>query len=174
YDFDLKPAGDVSVSGLWRVDSGQVYSLAARNQPLSSTQRSVLTAAGYPDAPTTQTVFFGPRGSEEFKGYGLVAFDVSYNVPVFRTVRPWIKFDIYNLFNNQKLIAWNTTISQKASSPKDTLGLATDYSPGSTFGTATGNTVTNLNYSGINSYPVAFNGATPGGRTYRVAVGVRF
>ena len=174
YDFDMKRAGDVSVSGLWRVDSGLVYSLAARNQPLSATQRSILVAAGYPDAPTTQNVFFGPRGSEQFKGYGLFDLDVSYNIPVFRTLRPWIKFDVYNLFNNQKLIAWNTTISQTASSPKDNLGLATAYTPGSTFGTATGNTVTNLNYSGINSYPVAYNGAPPGGRTILVYAGFRF
>ena len=112
YMFGLGRAGDVSVSGLWRVDSGQVFSLAARNQPLSATQRAILMSAGYPDAPTTQTaVFFGERGSEEFKGYGLFDLDVSYNVPVFSSLRPWIKFDVYNLFNNQKLIAWNTTIS---------------------------------------------------------------
>ena len=36
----------------------------------------------------------------------------NYNIPVFRTLRPWIKFDVYNLFDNQKLIAWNTTVSQ--------------------------------------------------------------
>ena len=174
YMFGLGRAGDLSVSGLWRVDSGQVFSLAARNQPLSATQRATLMSAGYPDAPTTQTVFFAENGSEDFKGYGLFDLDVSYNVPVFKSVRPWIKFDVYNLFNNQKLIAWNTTIAQSASSPRDALGLATAYTAGSTFGTATGNTVTNLNYTGINSYPVAFNGAIPGGRTVRLAVGVRF
>jgi hypothetical protein len=174
YDLDMKRAGNVSVSGLWRVDSGQVYSLAARNQPLSATQRAILTAAGYPDAPTTQTVYFGPRGSQEFKGYGLLDLDVSYNVPVFKSVRPWVKLDIYNLFDNQKLIAWDTTITQTGSSPKDNLGLATTYTQGPRFGTATGNTVTNLNSSGINAYPTAFNGALPGGRTYRVAVGFRF
>jgi hypothetical protein len=174
YNFGLSRAGDLSVSGLWRVDSGQVFSLAARSQPLTATQRAILTNAGYPNAPNTQTVFFADRGSEEFKGYGLFDLDLSYNVPVFKSLRPWIKFDVYNLFNNQKLIAWNTTISQTASSPRDNLGLATAYTPGTTFGTATGNTVTNLNYTGINAYPVAFNGALPGGRTYRVAVGFRF
>ena len=46
--------------------------------------------AGYPDAPTNQTVFFADRGSETFKGYGLFDLDLSYNVPVFRSLRPWI------------------------------------------------------------------------------------
>jgi len=56
----------------------------------------------------------------------------------------------------------------------DNLGLGTTYTPGASFGTATGNTVANLNVNNINTYPLAFNAATPGGRTFRVAVGVRF
>jgi hypothetical protein len=174
YTFGLGRAGDLSVSGLWRVDSGQVFSLAALNQPLSVTQRAILMTAGYPDAPRVQTVFFSERGSQQFKGYGLFDLNVTYNVPVFSTLRPWIKLDFYNLFNNQKLIAWNTTVAQSASSPRDALGLAGAYIPGPTFGTASGNTVTNLNYAGIHSYPVAFNGAIPGGRTFLAALGVRF
>jgi outer membrane receptor protein involved in Fe transport len=174
YDVGLGRAGDVSVAGLWRVDSGLVFSLASLRQPLTATQRGILTSAGYPNTPQTQTVFYADRGSEMFKGYGLFDLDLSYNVPVFKSLRPWIKFDVYNLFNNQKLIAWNTTVSQTASSARDNLGLATAYTRGSTFGTATGNTVTNLNFTGINAYPLAFNGSLPGGRTYRVAVGFRF
>jgi len=85
-------------------------------------------------------------------------------------------FDVYNLFNNQKLIAWSTTIRQNSATPSDSLGLRTGYVPSTpaTFGTATGNTVTNLNVNNIDAYPVAFPGATPGGRTFQAAVGVRF
>jgi hypothetical protein len=42
------------------------------------------------------------------------------------------------------------------------------------FGKASGNTVTNLNYTGIDTFPRAFSGATAGGRTFRVAMGFRF
>jgi hypothetical protein len=167
-------AGDASLSGLWRVDSARVYSLAARNQGLTATQRALLQAAGYPDGPGPTHVFFGDRGSEEFAGSGVLDMSVNYNVPVFRTLRPWVKLDVYNLFNNQKLIAWNTTISQDPASPKDSLGYATGYVKGAAFGTATGNTVTNLNVTTINAYPVAFGGAPAGGRTFQVAVGFRF
>ena len=52
-----------------------------------------------------RNVFFAPRGSETFPGYGLLDTSVHYNVPVFGDLRPWIKFDVYNLMNNQKLIA---------------------------------------------------------------------
>jgi hypothetical protein len=176
YDLDMGHAGDLSVSGLWRIDSGQVYSLAARDQSLTTVQKNILVAAGYPDAPSTvgNMVFFAPRGSETFPGYALVDMSVNYNVPVGGKLRPWVKLDIYNLFDNLKLIAWNTTITQNRNGPLDNLGLATTYIPGSTFGTATGNTVTNLNNTGFNTYPIAFSGATRGGRTFRVAVGVRF
>jgi hypothetical protein len=99
---------------------------------------------------------------------------VNYDIPVFKTVKPWIKLDVYNLFNNEKLIAWNTTVSQNPAGGVNALGLATNYTQGSTFGTATGNTVTNLNNANINAYPLAFSGAQAGGRTLRMAIGVRF
>ena len=177
YDLNLGAAGNLSLSGLWRVDSGRVYSLAARNQQLTATQKALITAAGYPDQPSTSgnMVFFnGERGSETFPGYGLFDTSINYNIPVVRTLRPWVKFDVYNLFNNLKLIGWNTAVTQDAAGAKDSLGLATGYTPGATFGTATGNTVTNLYTTTINAYPVAFGGAPAGGRTFRVSMGFRF
>jgi hypothetical protein len=179
YNRDMGTAGDLSVSGLWRLDSGRVYSLAARNQALTATQTAIISAAGYPDTPGVGAVagnhvFFGDRGSETFPGSGLFDTSINYNVPVLRSLRPWVKFDIYNLFDNRKLIAWNTTVTQNAAAGTDALGLATSYTKGSTFGTATGNTVTNLYSTAINAYPVAFNGAVPGGRTFRLAIGFRF
>jgi hypothetical protein len=184
YDWNLGRLGDLSLSGLWRVDSALTYSLAARNQALTSTQVAIMTAAGYPDAAnlaalgpiTGNEVFFGALGSEQFAGYGLLDTSVNYSIPVFRALRPWVKLDIYNVLNNQKLIAWNTTIRQDATTPRDPLGLRTGYLPSNaaTFGTATGNTVSNLFTSAINAYPLAFTTAPAGGRTVRVAVGFRF
>ena len=107
-----------------------------------------------------------------------IAADVSanYNVPVFRSLRPWVKFDVYNLFDNQKLIAWNTTVVQDPNSSRDPLGLRTGFVPSNAanYGTATGNTVSNLFSSAINAFPLAFTSAPAGGRTFRVAVGLRF
>ena len=93
-----------------------------------------------------------------------------------KSVRPWVKFDIYNLFNNEKLIAWSTAIRQNPATSRDSLGLRTGYVPTTpaTFGTATGNTVSNLFSSAINAYPLAYSQAPPGGRTFRVAIGFRF
>ena len=96
-------------------------------------------------------------------------------MPVFRSLRPWVKFDVYNLLNNQKLIAWNTTISgnSAAGAPRDALGIPTTFTEGANFGRGTGNTVTNGSISGIPAYP-QWVGGSNGGRTFRVAMGVRF
>ena len=97
-------------------------------------------------------------------------------MPLFSDLRPWIKFDVYNVLNNQKLIAWSTTVSQNAATPADNLGMRTGYTPAASFGKATGNTVTNLNTTAIPTYPVTGFGGTNGngGRTFRVAMGLRF
>jgi outer membrane receptor for ferrienterochelin and colicin len=176
YDLNMGRAGNMSVSGLLRVDSGLAYSLAQRNVAATATQRNILTAAGYPDSLGAAMVFFGERGSETFPGYGLLDLSAQYNVPVFRELRPWVKFDIYNVMNNQKLIAWNTTVSQDASTPVDNLGLRTGFTRSSQFGKASGNTVTNLNQTAIPTYaPTGFGGTNGnGGRTFRVAMGLRF
>ena len=184
YDWNIGPYGNMSFSGLWRVDSGLTYSLAARNQGLSSRQVSLMSGAGYPEAGNLAAlgqisgneVFFDGLGSETFKGYGVLDTSINFNIAVFRTLRPWVKFDIYNLFNNQKLIAWSTAIGQDRTTPADSLGLRTGFVPSNpaTFGTATGNTVSNLFTSAINTYPRAFDGAPAGGRTFRMALGFRF
>ncbi|HEV3063139.1 MAG TPA: TonB-dependent receptor [Vicinamibacterales bacterium] len=163
YNLGFGRLGDLSVSGLWRVDSGQVYSLAALNQPLTATQRNILIAAGYPDLPGTSTVYFDSRGSQTFLGYGLLDASINYNIPVGGSTRPWLKFDVYNVLNNEKQIAWNTTISPDKTSPVDAFGIHTGYVKGSLFGQATSQT----------NFPAPFGGQT-GGRTFRVALGVRF
>ena len=116
----------------------------------------------------------GERGTERFPGYGLLDLSVNYNIPVFRSLRPWIKVDLYNALDNRKLIAWDTTVTQNATAPKDSVGISTQFNRGANFGKATGNTVTNVSTTGINAFPLAFQGAPAGGRTFRMALGFRF
>jgi hypothetical protein len=163
YMLNLNRMGNLSFSGLLRADSALTYSLQAASVPLSDIQTSLLEQAGYPDSPASQTVFFGDRGSQFFKGYALVDTSINYEIPVFKNLRPWLKFDVYNLLNNQKLIAWNTTVNPDWSGPVDSMGIPTQYRKGSRYGTATS----------ANQYPLAYQGQN-GGRTFRVSFGMRF
>jgi outer membrane receptor for ferrienterochelin and colicin len=174
YTADAGRFGNVGLSGLWRVNSGGVFSLQQTNVPPTAIQNAITTQAGYTEGLGPRTIFFGGRGTEEFKGYGVFDSSVTYNIPVFRTLAPWLKFDVYNLFNNQKLIAWNTTISRVAAGPVDALGIPTTFTRGASFGTATGSTVSNGQVSGIPAYPRWIGATGDGGRTYRFAFGIRF
>jgi hypothetical protein len=163
YNLGLGRFGDVSASGLWRIDSGTTFSYFAAGQPVTSAQQAKLDAAGYPDGPPDQTVYFGERGAGQFKGFQVVDVGLGYNVPVFRTLRPWFRFDVYNAFNNLKQIRWNTTVTPDPTTSLDANGLRTGYRTGSSFGKATANT----------HFPVPSIGGT-GGRTWRFAAGFRF
>jgi hypothetical protein len=175
YNLGMGKAGDLSFSGLWNWNSARVFTYAARNQPLTAIQNNILATAGYPDSPGVQTVYFGDRGTGQFDGYGIVNTSINYNVPVFKTLKPWVKLDLYNIFDNRKLIAWNTTVSQNRAAGVDSLGLATNFTPGANFGKGTGNTQANAFLSNIATYPAAYSGAPfPGGRTMEIAVGFRF
>jgi hypothetical protein len=156
--------GSIDVAPLWRVNSGAVYSLTV-SRPVTAQQ--LAANPGYPttdiSASTRQTIFFGDRGAYEFKGYGVMDLATSYNVPVWKTVRPWVKMEVYNLFNNQKQIGWDKTVSADAASVLDANGIATGYVEGPKFGQAT---------SGAH-YPQPYLGQN-GGRAIKMAMGLRF
>jgi hypothetical protein len=152
----------VDLGPIWRVNSGLTYSLVATN--VATTPQQVAAAPGYlRSGRTSADLYFGERGSEDFKGYGVLDLQVRYGIPVWKTVQPWILFQVYNVTNNQKLIQWNTTVTQDPSSPLDALGLRTGYTPSAAFGTGTA----------AGHYPRWSSGQT-GARTYQMAMGVRF
>jgi hypothetical protein len=161
HSFSMGRAGHASVSGLWRLQSGEVYSLRATNQSLTGAQQVLLSR--YPNIPRSQTVYFGSRGSQDFLGYGLVDTSINYDVPVFHSLRPWLKFDVFNLLDNLKQVKWNTTVRQNGATAKDNLGLSTGYTLGPNYGKAEANS----------DFPTPVAGVD-GGRTFRVAFGLRF
>ena len=163
YTMNMGGAGRLSLSGLLRADSGLSYSLAASSVDLTDIQLGLLDAAGYPDSPSSQNVFFGDRGSQFFPGVALFDTSINYELPLYKSARPWLKFDVYNLFNDLTVIRYNTTVNPDPNSPLDAMGLPTGFIKGPQFGEATSTA----------AYPVAFQGQR-GGRTFRVALGFRF
>jgi hypothetical protein len=166
YTFEMGRFGALDIAPVWRYNSALTYSLIANSVPLSAIQRAANPGyARLPGSGTTgsQSLFFGERGSEEFAGYGLVDLGLTYQVPVWRTIKPWLELEVLNVLNNDKLIAWDTTISVDAASALDAHGLPTGSVPGANFGKATSTA----------HYPRPRAGLT-GGRTYLAAIGIRF
>jgi hypothetical protein len=164
YSAPLGRFGAVDIAPIWRVNSGTVYSHTA-SVPLTAVQ--LARNPGYPSVninpAVRQTVFFGERGENSFKGYGVLDLSATYRVPVWRAVSPWLKMEIYNALNNQKQIAWDRTVTVDAASPRDANGIPTGFVRGPRYGTATSD----------NQFPQPYLGQN-GGRAMRLAFGVRF
>jgi hypothetical protein len=170
YTQTLGRFGAVDVAPVWRVDSGRTFSYSAAGVPLSAIE--LARNPGYPtndiNSATSETLFFGDRGIGQFAGYGVMDFAATYTIPIWRSLRPWIKAEMYNVLNNQKLIAWDTTVTVDPNSPKDANGLPTGYILGSNFGKATADTI-----GSVPAYAQPIPG-TNGGRLFRMAFGIRF
>jgi len=154
YDFDLHRAGSLSLSLLGSYHSPLTYSLVATAVPLTAEQMA--RDPGYAAPPRTQSVYFGGRGSQEFKAWTTFDVAIHYGVPIFRSLSPYLKVDVRNVLNDRTLIGWDSTVFPDPNSPKDALGLATGYIKASTFGTARSNL----------DYPIP--------REYRFSMGIRF
>ncbi|MBA3886241.1 MAG: TonB-dependent receptor [Acidobacteria bacterium] len=164
YAWDFGRLGTADTSILWRYDSARTYSLTA-TVPTSAIQRA--RDPGYARPPQSQTLFFAERGSEEFEPSSLFDVSVTYQIPVFRTLRPWVKFDLFNVFNDQSLVGFNTALTANNAGPVDADGLPLDFNRGANFGTATA----------ISHFPRT--AANPSGdalfaRTFLMSFGLRF
>jgi hypothetical protein len=156
YDLSLGRIGDLNAGLLFRGDSGTAYSLRSTGRPLTSIQAGILEQY-YPDAPANQPVFYSVgRGSELYNGSNLFDLALTYSVKTVRTVRPWVKVELRNLFSSTPLISYNTTVTPDSKSPKDDLGLPTGFVKGSSFGKGT----STANY--------------PFPREFLVSMGIRF
>ena len=156
--------GSLDISPIWRVNSGLTYTLAATNVAHTATMLArnpgyVRTGGG----GTAANLFFDERGSESFKGYGLLDLAVNYSIPVWKELRPWVLLQVFNLLDNDKLIQWDTSVTPDPNSARDENGQPTGFVRGANFGLGTAAT----------HYPVWAPGQN-GGRTFRVAFGVRF
>jgi outer membrane receptor protein involved in Fe transport len=160
YALNLGAAGRLDLSPMYRYNSARTFSYVA-TVPVTAAQ--LANNPGYARTPTSQTLFFGDRGAGTFAGFGLMDLASTWTVPVWRSVSPWVKIEVLNLLNNDKAIAWDTSITADNAGPKDDSGLPTSYIKGANFGNATATT----------HYPRPRPGMD-GGRTFIGAFGIRF
>jgi hypothetical protein len=164
YTQDLGRFGSLDLAPIWRYNSAQTFSYQTAAVALSAVQ--IARNPGYQrSAPSgqSQTLFYEGRGTGDFESFGLVDFAASYQIPVWKSLRPWVKFEVFNALNNDKLIKWNTSVTPDPNSPLDANGLPTGFVRAAAFGTARANT----------DYPAPISGLD-GLRTFQMAFGIRF
>lgn len=139
YDLGLGRAGNLTAGLIWRYDSPQVFSYATTTL---RTAAQLNKNPGYkgvaPLGQANQTLFYGERGAGTF-GEATSLFDISlsYGLPVFRSIEPWIKFDIRNALNDDTQTFGTTTVTAVTAAnggTLDELGLPTTFTPAATFG----------------------------------------
>jgi len=155
YDVEMRKAGSLNLSLLYRFDSGAAYSIRSTGQVLTPVQQAI-AAQYYPDQPQTQTIFYQGRGTEYFQDAHLFDIGANYNVPVWKKVRPWVKLEVRNVLNGKPLISYSISTTPDKTSPKDNLGIPTGYVKSKSFGTATA------------------SGNYPNPREFWVSAGIRF
>lgn len=153
YDLSLGKAGALNLGLLWRYDSALTYSLVAADVDFSDVQLS--RDPGY-FSLDTQSLYFGERGAGSFNGAHRFDAALNYDVPIYRSLRPWLKAELRNVFNDQTLVGFNTSITPDFDGPTDANGLPTRYVEGPRFGQGTS----------VADYPTA--------RQFRMSVGFRF
>ena len=153
YNFDLHRFGSLTTGLLYRYDSPLTFSYTA-TVPLSAQVKA--QDPGYKSPPTSATIFFGDRGAGEYNATSLFDLSAQYSLPIAGRFTPWVKADVYNIFNDDTLLTYNTSVTADPNSPKDSLGYATGFVKRAQFGRPTSAT----------SY------VQP--RTYLLYVGVRF
>ena len=115
--------GDLALSALWRIDSGTTYSLAASNQRHHAIPerkagcRRVSGCAGEPDACTSTA-----RGTGPVQGLpGGRPGEPPTTSRCSARLKPYLNVTIFNAFNNQTLIRWNTTVSPGSEHARSTM-----------------------------------------------------
>jgi outer membrane receptor protein involved in Fe transport len=154
YDLSLGQAGTLGLGLLYRYNSPLSFSLVANGVDLSSVQQQLISE--YASAPSGQSLYFVGRGTELYEAVHLVDLALTYDIKVVKSLRPYVKFELRNMFNAHPLESFNTTVNPDPNSSLDSLGLPTGYIEGTNFGEATSR----------DDYPIA--------REFRWAVGFRF
>ena len=133
YGLSFGKAGDLDLTLLFRYDSPLTYSHTAR-MPLTEQQRS--RDPGYANPPFAQVVYFDGRGTQTFDDLKAFDFVSMYQIPVWRSVEPWIKLQVRNLFNTTPKLTWDTTVQADFGGPVDGDGIPTQFIESPTYGEA--------------------------------------
>ena len=157
------PIGVFTPGLIYSYDSGAPYNVTT-SEPLTAIQ--IARDPGYASLPASQTIFFGDRGANFFPSQQRWDLAFAWDAPLYKTVAPYVRFAITNLFDTHYLVSFNTSIIpndgklvngvQHDAGPLDANGLPTTFTKGPTFGTATSSS----------NYQTA--------RTLSLAAGIRF
>jgi hypothetical protein len=187
-DFALGAAGRLNVSALERFDSGLPYSAVGLIPRCAEAQGAVTgtattcasfasvgkVAPKYAAPPTNVTYFFSDRGAFRTDDISRTDLAVNYTLPISRA-ELFIETEVFNLFNEQKIVAPDTTITTRTST-----ALACTNAAGAAARCTAFNPFVQTPVEGVNWVKGKDFGKATGAaayqlaRTYQLSLGIRF
>ena len=137
YRFDLKKAGTLTLGGIARYESGSPWSRQA-NVPYSADPLGVYVN----ETANVYSHYFDGRGNNNFDDWWSLDLSGRYQFPIGGKLNGWVKATVSNVFDNDALIAFNTSGSATTTPPAICPGCVTDtingltWVPGPDFGMA--------------------------------------
>ena len=138
YNLGLGRAGNLNLGLLMNHDSGRVRS-TVDTIGRTATQTAICSGIGYPDCSSTQDIYFGSRGDVKFSDATTFDFTANYQLPIFRDFDLWIKFDMFNIFDDDTQIDGEHDVTANFDGPLDALGIPTTFTPDADFRDGTAN-----------------------------------
>ncbi len=131
YNWDLGRAGNLNAGLIYSFDSGRAFDEADENFRATPGQRQVAADLGYQNFPGTRTLFFC-RGCRHFEDTNVFDIAINYSIPVWKSLEPWFKFELRNIFDSVNVIDGQTSVRSDRGSadPNDPLGLPTTFTEG--------------------------------------------
>ena len=137
YNLDFGRGGNLNIGLLGNYDSALSHSFTQTSAPTTEMRAA---NPGYQTLPNF-TYFFGERGTGEFDDFYTFDLALNYSIPVWKTVEPFLRFDVRNLLNYDEPFQWNTTVVAvpRGTGPVDSSGIPTTFTRSTSFGTPRGN-----------------------------------
>jgi hypothetical protein len=153
------PLGRVSLAALESYDAGLGYDAVAQIDP-----RPFVDNPGYAQPPSGVAYYFTRPGTYRTEGVTSTDLALDWSVPVLRSIELFVHAQVFNVFNEQSVVAVDTTVLTRLDDPTlaafdpfhETPVRDVNYRYGAYFGKPTG----------PDSYQMP--------RTFQVAVGLRF
>lgn len=131
--------GQLASTVLVNYDSGTTFSFVD-TIPAPFTPEQARVASFYESQPDSdQGIFFGERGAGEFEDSYTFDLGLLYEIPVWKRLGAFVKVDVFNIFNEDKQVTWNTDIDADLDGPVDGFGLPTQFDLAPGFGRAQDN-----------------------------------
>jgi hypothetical protein len=128
------PVGIFTPGLIYSYNSGQPYNIT---NTVGYTDIQIARDPGYASLPATQVIYYGDRGNNFWPSQQRWDLSFAWDAPLYKTVAPYVRFAITNLWSTHYLVSYNISVSPNYDGPLDANGLPTTYIKGANFGKAT-------------------------------------